>query len=206
MFNSRWHDCSGTGAILQQSLARLFNSHWHDCSTVTGTVVQQSLTLFFNSGWHDSSTVTGTVIQQSLAGLINRGWHDPLTVTGIIFQQVLARLFNSHWYDSPTVTGTIIQQSRARFFLFSMLAEFFNSDVHCWRIVPCTRNTTHVPMTAYCSLLLLFTSPDSTFSIISLTSCFLIVSSRLLWNSSLWTFDLIPIVSKFHRSSRFGWI
>ena len=24
-----------------------------------------------------------------------------------------------------------------------MLVEFFNSDVYCWRIVPCTRNTTH---------------------------------------------------------------
>ena len=114
MFNSRWHDCSGTGAILQQSLARLFNSHWHDCSTVTGTVVQQSLTLFFNSGWHDSSTVTGTVIQQSLAGLINRGWHDPLTVTGIIFkstgtiaQQSLVRFSNSHWHDYSTVAGKI---------------------------------------------------------------------------------------------------
>ena len=26
-----------------------------------------------------------------------------------------------------------------------MLAEFFNSEDHCWRIVPCTRNTAHDP-------------------------------------------------------------
>ena len=27
-----------------------------------------------------------------------------------------------------------------------MLVECFNSDVYCWRIVPCTRNTTHNPI------------------------------------------------------------
>ena len=40
----------------------------------------------------------------------------------------------------------ILQQSRARFFLFSMLAEFFNSYDHCWSVVPGTRNTTHDPV------------------------------------------------------------
>ena len=63
----------------------------------------------------------------------------------MIIQQCLARLFNSHWHYYSTVAGTIVQQSRERFSVFSMLAEFFNSDVHCWRIVPCTRNTTHDP-------------------------------------------------------------
>ena len=70
-------------------------------------------------------------------------WHGCSTVSSSILQPSLARLFNSHWNDCPTVTGTILQRSLARFFLFFMLAEFFNSDVHCWRMVPCTRNTTH---------------------------------------------------------------
>ena len=74
-------------------------------------------------------------------------WHDFSTVTGTIVQQSLARLFNNHWHDSSTVASTILQQSRARFFLFSTLAEFFNSDAYCWRIVPCTRNMTHDPNT-----------------------------------------------------------
>ena len=123
--------------ILQQLLARLFNRHWLDWSTVAGTILQQSLARLLNSGWHDSSTVAGTIVQQSLARLINSGWHDFSTVTGTIFQQPLARFFNSHWQDYSTVTG--------RFFLFSMLAEFFSSEDHCWRIVPCTRNTAHDP-------------------------------------------------------------
>ena len=76
------------------------------------------------------------ILQQSLAPLFNSYC--------MIIQQWLARLFfNSHWHDCSTVTDTIVQQSRARFFLFSKLSEFFKSDVNCWRIVPCTRNTTH---------------------------------------------------------------
>ena len=114
--------CSVTSTILQQSLARLFNSHWQDYSTITGTIFQQSLSWLINSGWHDSSTFTG-----------------------IILLQPLVQLFNSDWHDSSTVTCTILQHSRSRFFLFSMQAEFFNSDVHCWRIVPCTSNTTQIP-------------------------------------------------------------
>ena len=85
----------------------------------------------------------GTVVQQSLAQFFNSHWHDSSTVTGIILQQSLARLFNSHWHDSSTLAGTILQQSRLVLLIFSMLAEFFKSDVHCWRIVPCTRNATH---------------------------------------------------------------
>ena len=100
--------------------------------------LQQSLARLFNSGWHDSSIVTGTIAQQSLAQICNSGWHDSSTVAGTIIQQSLARLFNSHWHDSSTVTVKI--------FFFIMLVEFFNSDVHCWRIVPCTRNTTHDPV------------------------------------------------------------
>ena len=115
--------------ILQQLLARLFNRHWLDWSTVAGTILQQSLARLLNSGWHDSSTVAGTIVQQSLARLINSGWHDFSTATGTILQQSLAGLFNSH----------------GQIFLFSMLAEFFNSEDHCWRIVPCTRNTAHDP-------------------------------------------------------------
>ena len=104
--------------IVQQSLARLFNSCcWCDCSTVTGTIVQQ---------------FAGAVIQQSLVQLFNSLWHSFSTVTGMVLQQSLARFFNSYQHDTSTVTGSI----------FYMLAEFFNSDIHCWRIVPCTRNTT----------------------------------------------------------------
>ena len=131
----------------------LLNCRWHGCSTVTATMLQQSLARLLKSGWYDSSTVTGTIAQQSLAWLFDRHWHACSTVAGTIFQQSLARFFNSHWYNSSTVTGTILQQWLARFFnshgqdffLFSMLAEFFNSDVYCWIIVPCTRNTTHDP-------------------------------------------------------------
>ena len=113
--------------ILQLWLAWFFNSHWHNCSPVTGKIVQQSLTQLFNSHRHNCSTVTGTIVQQSLTQLFNSHWHDCSTVTGMIIQQ----------------SGTVVQQSWARFFLFSMLAEFFNIDVHCWRIMLCTRNTTH---------------------------------------------------------------
>ena len=122
-----------------------FKNVWHGCSTVTGKILQQSLTRFFKSHWHDYSTVAGTILQQSLVRSFKSHWHNCSTVTGTIVQQSLARLFNSHWHDSSAVAGTILQQSWARFFLFSTLAEFFNSDVHYWRIVPCTRNMTHDP-------------------------------------------------------------
>ena len=127
--------------FVQQSLEQFFNSHWPDCSPVTGTIVQQWLGRFFNSRWHDYSTVTGRIVQQLLARLFNSHWHGCLTVIGTFVQQSLARFFNSHWHDSSTAAGTILQQSWSIFFIFSMFAEFFNSDVHCWRIVPCTRNT-----------------------------------------------------------------
>ena len=131
----------------------LLNCRWHVCSTVTGTMLQQSLARSLKSGWHDSSTVTGTIVQQLLAQLCNSGLHDSSTVAGTTIQQSLAQLFNSHWHDSSTVTGTILQQWLAQFFnshcqdffLFSKLAELFNSDVYCWRILPCARNTTHDP-------------------------------------------------------------
>ena len=126
--------------LVELSLARLFSSRWHDSATVTATIVHQSLVQLCNSGWHDSSTVTGIILQQSLARLFSSGWHDSSRVTGIILQQ-----FNSHWYDCSTVVGTILKQSRARFFLFSILPEFCNSEDHCWRIVPCTRNVTPDP-------------------------------------------------------------
>ena len=153
--NCLWHGCSAvTGIMLQQSLARLFNSHWHNYATVTGTILQLSLARLFNSHRHDCSTVTGTIVRQSLARLFISRWHEYSTVADTIIQQSLARFFNSHWHDSSTVTGTILQQWLARFFnshgqdffLSSMLAELFNSDVHCRRIVPCTRNTTHDPV------------------------------------------------------------
>ena len=121
----------------------LLNCRWNGCSTVTGTILQQSLARLFNSHWHDCSLVAAMIIQQSLARLFNSHWHDSSKITWIILQQSLARFFSSYLHDSLAVTGTILQQSRARLFLFSMLAEFFNSDVYCWRIVPCTRNTTH---------------------------------------------------------------
>ena len=79
----------------------------------------------------------GTVVQQSLAQFFNSHWHDFSTVAGIILQQSLARFFSSGWHDSSTVTGKI--------FSFFYAGKFFNRDVHCWRIVPCTRNTTHDP-------------------------------------------------------------
>ena len=162
MFNSQWHDSStvagtivqqspwhhcstATGMIVQQSLAQLINSHWHDSSLVSGTIVQQSLAPLFNSHWYDFSLAAGMIVQPSLAHLFNSHWHDYSTVAGTIVQQSLVQLFNSHWHYYSTVAGMIVQQSRARFFLFSMLAEFFNIDVHCWRIVPCTRNTAHDP-------------------------------------------------------------
>ena len=148
LFNSGWHDCSTvTGTIVRQTLARVFNSSWQNCSTVAGTIVL-SLTKFFNSHWHDYSTVTGTISQQSLTWLFNSDLHNCSTVAGTIVQQRLTwffngqtRLFNSHWHDSSTVTGW--------FFLFSMLAEFFNSEDHWWRIVPCTRNMAHDPCQSY---------------------------------------------------------
>ena len=121
------------------------NSCWQDCSTVASTILQKLLARLFNSDWHNCWTVSGLILQQLLARLLNSGWHDSSTVTSIILQQSLARLLNSHWYNSWTVAGTILQQSQARFFLFPMLAEFFNSDVQCWKIVPCTCNMTHDP-------------------------------------------------------------
>ena len=150
-----WHGCSTvTGIMLQQSLARLFNSRWHNYATVAGTILQLPLARLFNSHRHDCSTVTGLIVRQSLARLFISRWHEYSTVADTIIQQSLARFFNSHWHDSSTVTGTILQQWLARFFnshgqdffLSSMLAELFNSDVHCRRIVPCTRNTTHDPV------------------------------------------------------------
>ena len=146
------------GTILQESLARFLNSHWHKCSTVVGIILKQWLARFFNSYWHECSTVSGTILQQWLAQFFKSRWRNCSTVTGMILQNLLAQLFNSHWHDYLTVTGMIVQQSLAWFFnsltdkvfLFSMLAKFFNSDVRCWRIVPCTRNTTHDPLYYFC--------------------------------------------------------
>ena len=126
--------------IIQQWLARLFNSHWHDCSAITGTIVRQTLPRVFNSSWQNCSTVAGTIVL-SLTKFFNSHWHDYSTVTGTISQQSLTWFFNSHWHCPSTVTG--------RFFLFSMLAEFFNSEDHWWRIVPCTRNMAHDPCQSY---------------------------------------------------------
>ena len=121
--------------LVELSLARLFNSHWYNFSTVTGTSIQQWLAQFFNIHWHDSSTVTDTILQQSLARLFNSHWHDGSIVTDTIVQQSLARLFNSRWHDSPTVAVKI--------FSFFYAGRIFQQ---CWRIVPCTRNTTQDPL------------------------------------------------------------
>ena len=85
-------------------------------------------------------------VQKSLAQSFYSNSYDCPTVTATIIQQWLAQFFNSLWHNSSTFTGTILQQSLARFFLFPMLAEFLNSDVHCWRIMPCTMNTTYDPI------------------------------------------------------------
>ena len=89
-----------------------------------------------NSRERYCSTVAGTIVQRSLAQLFNNHWHNCSTVTGKIVQQSLERLFNSLWYDCSTITSTVLQLLLARL-------EFFNSDVHYWRIVPCNRNATH---------------------------------------------------------------
>ena len=86
-------------------------------------------------------TAAGTVVQQSLAQCFNNHWHNCLTVAVMILQQSLARLFNNHWHNYATVAGTILQQSRSRFFLFSMLAEVFNSDVNDLTV----KESCHVP-------------------------------------------------------------
>ena len=158
-FNSHWHEYSTVaGTILQQSLARFFNSHWHDSSTVIRTIIQQPLARLFNSHWHDCSTVAGTIVQHSLTQLCNSGWHEYSTVAGTSIQQSLTRLFNGHWYDCSTVTGTIIQQSLARLFnsrwhdsstvAVKIFTFFYAGRIlqQCWRIVPCTRNTTQDPL------------------------------------------------------------
>ena len=51
------------------------------------------------------------------------------TVTGMIVRQALAQLFNGH------------RQSFPFFYAGRILLQY----VHCWRIVPCTKNTTHDP-------------------------------------------------------------
>ena len=54
----------------------------------------------------------------------------------MIVQQLLAQFISSRWHNSSTVAGAILQQSS--YFFLCVLAEFFNSDVHCWRIVSVT--------------------------------------------------------------------
>ena len=112
-----WYELTLKGISEQTLLRRDFIV---DCSTVTGTNVKQSLAQF--------STVESTIGQQSLARFLNSCWHYCSTVTGTILQQLLATFFNSHWQY---------------FFLFSMLPGSFNVGVYYWRIVSCTRNTTH---------------------------------------------------------------
>ena len=102
-----------------------------------------TLSRLFNSQLHDSSAVADMIVQQSLARLFNSHWQDYSTVTGTILQQSLAGFFISYWHDSSTVTD--------RSFV-SMLAEFFNSEDHCWKIVPCKRNTAHDPGWQYVGL------------------------------------------------------
>ena len=78
----------------------------------------------------DMITVTGTILEQSLAEFFNSQWNDCSTIPDMIVQHLLVRLFNSRWhvrFFSSQFVG----------FLF-VLAEYLNSDIHCWRIVPRT--------------------------------------------------------------------
>ena len=113
------------GTIITQFLAQLFNRHCYNCLTVTGTNVQQSLARLISSHWHYFSTVPDAFVQQSLAGFFDSYFRNSSTVTGIIVQQSLTRFFNSQ--DN---------------LFFSALAWFFNTGIHSWRILSCTRNTT----------------------------------------------------------------
>ena len=78
------------------------------------------------------SIYTSLLSKKSLAWLFDSGWHNCSTVTDMIVQQSLPWLFNNQGRN-----------------FFSMQAEFFSSDVRCWRIVPCTRNTTNCPVKCY---------------------------------------------------------
>ena len=164
LFNSQLHDSSAVAdMIVQQSLARLFNSHWQDYSTVAGMIVQQPLARLFNSHWHDCSTVAGTIVQQSLARFFNSHWHICSTVTGTILQQSLTRLFNSHGQH---------------FFFFFYAGRILQQWNHCWRIVPCTRNTTHDPKMKSKSLAAFSFKEELCFS--------LICCSLLFFENDIW--------------------
>ena len=55
----------------------------------------------------------------------------------LIFSRIGKPIKQLQWISNTIVNTSV-------FVMF--MAEFFNSDIHCWRIVPCTRNTTHDPM------------------------------------------------------------
>ena len=82
-------------------------------------------------------------VEQSCEWLSKNSANDCQTIV-IVTELSLAWLFNSCWHNLSAVAGTILQQLLARFFnnqvifFLCVLAEFFNSDVHCWRIVSVT--------------------------------------------------------------------
>ena len=152
---------------------------------------------FFNSCWHHCATITSTIFQQSLARLFNSGWHGCSSiVTGMIVQQSLAQLFNSHWHNRSTVTSKN-----------SKLSGFFKSGVHCWRIVPCTSNTTHAVLERYVLVVLVYKKMKR---IILLSHCFLQIYSRMPWSTSwLWrvhiTSKIVLIWQNFIKRER-NWL
>ena len=105
------------------------------------------------------------IVQQPLARLFNSHWHDCSTVAGTIVQQSLARFFNSHWHICSTVTGNIFS-----FFYAGRILQQWN---HCWRIVPCTRNTTHDPKMKSKSLAAFSFKEELCFSLICCSLLFL---------------------------------
>ena len=63
-----------------------------------------------------------------------------------MLDMLLVQFLKSHWQDCSTATNTIVQQSQAEISLFCVMAWSFDSGVHCWRIVACTRNKAHDPL------------------------------------------------------------
>ena len=103
---------------VEHSCQWLLTNYASDCWRIVLGTVEQCCQWLLNNLGSDCWRITPATAEELGQWLLKNRWK----------KQSLERLFNSRWHDCSTVTGTIVQQSRAIFF-FSMLVEFFNSDV-----------------------------------------------------------------------------
>ena len=121
-------------ATFGQLCQPLLKNDTTDCWAILPATAELSCQWLLKNHAKDSWKILPVTIEELHQWLLKNCCRDSWrivekTVTGMIVRQSLARLFNSH------------RQSFPFFYAGRILLQY----VHCWRIVPCTKNTTHDP-------------------------------------------------------------